>query len=258
MRDAKRLQHARFSSGRVGSRAWGAGRATGVATRRRVRWNLAPTAQRPAMPASCWMPRSRRRRLFVRSGSSVPHKGTTTFTVRGRRNAGAGGSLRLRVVNLRPVAVYDNAFGTAGRVFKQVPHTLKEAGLTTGLTLLPDGAVVAAFRTGSTTAYLAKFTIDGKLDAGFGSEGIGSIIDVTGEPGGIVRDTAGRFVVGVANANEAFVARFNPNGTPDTTFGENGVARLRDPAAALVRKVALQEDGRIVVVSYDAVARFWF
>jgi uncharacterized delta-60 repeat protein len=49
----------------------------------------------------------------------------------------------------------------------------------------------------------------------------------------------------VAGTPQALIARYNTDGTPDTSFGTNG--RAANPAIVFGRAVALTPDGRIVV-----------
>ena len=54
--------------------------------------------------------------------------------------------------------------------------------------------------------------------------------------------------------NRQFFLRFNPNGTPDSTYGTNGVREIPtpgDPVQGLIRAAARQPDGKIVLVGTD-------
>src|SRR6266581_2470000 len=44
------------------------------------------------------------------------------------------------------------------------------------------------------------------------------------------------------------VSRYNPDGTPDQTFNVNGLVAVRTQDQAFANAVAIQSDGRIVVV----------
>jgi uncharacterized delta-60 repeat protein len=113
---------------------------------------------------------------------------------------------------------------------------------------LSDGSTVTAAFTnvaaGSADVTLFKTTPQGTLDTSFGGSNNGLVVlDVGGDDRatGIVQLPDGRFVVsgtsstvdgnGVATSSRFFVARFNANGTVDTTFG-NGSGFALSPAAA--------------------------
>lgn len=129
--------------------------------------------------------------------------------------------------------------------------------------LQPDGLMVVvgkAFndRTGNIDFAVLRFRPDGSLDPAFGWYGI-VLIDFAGE-----RDEAlsvaiqpdGKIVLaglaGRANGNSDFgLARLNPNGSRDVTFGWNGIVMTdffgqRDQALGVV----LLPDGKIVAGGY--------
>lgn len=126
-----------------------------------------------------------------------------------------------------------------------------------------DGRIVLACEHGGSLPYrdvfLRRFTADGIVDSSFGTNGY--VITDLG-PG---RDTArgiairpdGRIVVAgwteMYNVTKAFVLRYLPNGTVDTSFGDNGLVLIDllgpfQPGAAMALR--LQSDGRIVVAGF--------
>jgi hypothetical protein len=45
------------------------------------------------------------------------------------------------------------------------------------------------------------------------------------------------------------IARYNADGTPDTTFGDNGIVRFTyENGAGIFRNIAPQQDGKLLVV----------
>ena len=97
----------------------------------------------------------------------------------------------------------------------------------------------------------------------YGTEGIP--YDMTIQPDGkivVVGSTRHWNSVFSARGYGAFIARFNPNGLLDTTFGDGGIARLVKPAPTCSPSqnliattrflgVRLQPDGRIIAVGHD-------
>ncbi len=106
--------------------------------------------------------------------------------------------------------------------------------------VLPDGKLLVA---GSPT--LARFNPDGSLDPSFG-------IDGSATSGFTARSVAlqpdGRIVV-AGSLNDAFaLARFTPDGRPDTSLGPTGVITTAFAGPAAAYDVAIQPDGRIVLI----------
>lgn len=82
---------------------------------------------------------------------------------------------------------------------------------------------------------LARFDADGHLDPGFGSGGLLRLLEPDGSPflGAIQQVTAladGKLLVN-GSYGKPFVARLNPDGSYDRSFGEGGLATLRFPCS---------------------------
>ncbi len=113
--------------------------------------------------------------------------------------------------------------------------------------------VVAGHATDSVPEFaVARYNVDGSLDSSFGSGGLVTMSlfgnDDEAFAVAIARDQ--KIVVtgyALSGAREFAIARFNPDGTPDATFGTGGSATtsidgLGDQASAM----AIQADGRLV------------
>jgi uncharacterized delta-60 repeat protein len=106
----------------------------------------------------------------------------------------------------------------------------------------------------------ARFAADGGLDRNFGRRGVATF-DLDGDPKcecsfgmAMVRDYRGRILIagytdrGGDNQDlRLAMVRLSPDGRLDRSFGKSGVARLGTPVDAIVRSIAVQRDGRIVV-----------
>ena len=94
----------------------------------------------------------------------------------------------------------------------------------------------------STQVILTKHNLDGTLDESFGEDGI-SIPGIDGVINSIAIDSEERIVAAVISyeaSTEFMIARFTPDGIPDTTFGEGGVIHLDvDPAYTFQQSVAV-------------------
>ena len=155
----------------------------------------------------------------------------------------------------------DDSFGADGRVITGFPGFTNVRGQ--AMTLLPGGGVVVggtalSYATGDVFA-LARYTANGDLDPSFGSGG--RVAEWLGNytQGGVkalARQPDGKLVaVGtfyVSGSEAIGVARYNPNGSLDTTFDSDGLAQISSfyswerPDA---RAVLVQPDGRIVVAA---------
>src|SRR5262245_36765447 len=119
----------------------------------------------------------------------------------------------------------------------------------------PDGMVVAVGRTaGNTHAVVVRYNPDGSLDTTFNSTGF-NYIDIpitTSQFFGVALQGTKLIAVGTTwsspDGDQLLVARFNAEGTLDTTFDGDGIV-LTDvtPLVESINSVAIQADNRIVV-----------
>ncbi|MER5417886.1 hypothetical protein [Streptomyces virginiae] len=96
----------------------------------------------------------------------------------------------------------------------------------------------------------SSFAAAGDLDPTFGGDGIvTTAIDGFRSANAISIQADGKIVTaGVAgSSNDTGVARFNTDGTLDTTFGGDGVVRVDAGGYDLANAVAVQPDGKIIV-----------
>jgi uncharacterized delta-60 repeat protein len=117
--------------------------------------------------------------------------------------------------------------------------------------LQPDGKIVVAGEAGGNFA-VARLQPNGELDTTFGLGGK-SIVDFGGFDGGdaVALQPDGKIVVagstGTTTISDFAVARLQPNGVLDTTFGTEGRSIVDFGGTDFGKAVALQPDGRIVV-----------
>jgi uncharacterized delta-60 repeat protein len=128
-----------------------------------------------------------------------------------------------------------------------------------------DRIVLAGIATDATTGLsdigLDRLNADGTLDTSFGS---GGVVATSSSPNqdyarSVTIQADGKIVVagdqGNAQSgdNSFLAARYNSNGSLDTTFGVNGVATAgSDLGSAAVVSMALEPDGRIVLAGFTA------
>src|SRR5690348_16489289 len=187
--------------------------------------------------------------------SSTPSLGSAAATAR-TAPAAAGRSAEAILIKAQAATSstpgsLDPAFGNGGRV-------LSPGGGATDAILQSNGDIVV-----STGSGVARFLPTGKLDATFGSGGLASAGFVGGEGlQGVALQPDGKIIwVGSQNTPgfPAFgtfsfaVARFNANGTLDTSFGTGGQASVEffappmQGAQEFARAVLVQPDGKILV-----------
>jgi uncharacterized delta-60 repeat protein len=162
------------------------------------------------------------------------------------------------VTRVSPAGVRDAGFGTAGEV------AVYGLGAGQSVAVQPDGKIVIGADQG-----IARLNDDGSLDTSFNGNGevdVGAAISVPlGEYGisfqGRGLALQGNKIVVVGNyahgLNRSVAARFNSDGSLDTTFGTGGVTSLepngRDYSSS-VRGWTLDADGSVVVTQTYYVA----
>ena len=155
----------------------------------------------------------------------------------------------------------DTTFGTGGKVLTNVGGTFSgNSAIATALAIQVDGKVVAAGYANSTSGGYYRFaavryTSTGALDSGFGS-GTGKVLAAIGSGDAIGSDMAidasGGIVVGgyssAGSYRQLTLNRYDQLGNQDYSFGP--VATAVGSANAAVQGLAIQGDGKIVVVGY--------
>ncbi|MDQ4097109.1 MAG: hypothetical protein M3144_04485, partial [Actinomycetota bacterium] len=123
----------------------------------------------------------------------------------------------------------------------------------------PDGRIVVvgfSVREGTGSDFtVVRYNVDGSLDATFGGDGV--VLTPIGP--GASRDEAfavalepdGRIVVAgdtyEGSTSHAALARFNADGTLDSSFGGDGTVVVPMGTRSVARGVSIQDEGRIVV-----------
>ncbi|HEY9401176.1 MAG TPA: Calx-beta domain-containing protein [Pyrinomonadaceae bacterium] len=181
------------------------------------------------------------------------------------------GQLDFGVVRYDPTGAPDASFDGDGKAITDFP--LNEETIA-DMTLQPDGKIVAVGRMNARVIIddaqdfnflLARYNPDGSLDTSFGAGGLVST-DFTGngddfarsvvlQPDGkivVAGQTGGQFSL-LPSADTSFgVARYNPNGTLDATFGTGGRVVVNFGSGhESANAIALQTDGKIVLAGSD-------
>ncbi|MBI1817634.1 MAG: hypothetical protein HYR72_21870 [Deltaproteobacteria bacterium] len=182
------------------------------------------------------------------------------------------GTLLLAAIAVQPAgtarAGLDPSFGDAG----VVATALSNDAFAYALVLQPDGKLVAAGSvrndapatptpvTAPVTKddfLLIRYNPDGTLDASFGANGIAVVPLSNGDDQSfaLVLQADGKLVAAGLRCNDTCgfaVARFNSDGTLDTSFGDGGQAVTAiSERSASAAAVALQPDGKVIAAGSD-------
>jgi len=167
---------------------------------------------------------------------------------------------------LAPALIYgqtsgtlDTSFGTNGKVTTDFAGGTGASART--VAVQADGKIVAAgvaVFNGVTDFALARYNSNGTLDTSFGTSGI--VTTVFDFPGSfdrvftIVQQPDGKFVAVGSTVINLFanfaLARFNANGTLDTSFGTGGMVTTGFGVSAEATSAVVQSDGKIVAAGY--------
>ncbi|MCC9655500.1 Ig-like domain-containing protein [Rhodopirellula halodulae] len=152
----------------------------------------------------------------------------------------------------------DDSFGTFGKANTQLdsqyqpPHGV--------IASLPDGKILAASEASTEFELtIQRFNADGSSDTTFGTggvvvptvaSGVGSFDPTEPFPKSIEVAPDGKFYIGGVLANGAetpFLARFNSDGSLDSSFGIGGIADLTSVGLVSIEGMDLTDDGKLLV-----------
>jgi uncharacterized delta-60 repeat protein len=162
----------------------------------------------------------------------------------------------------------DATFGAAGQVTTPIGAGSAQAAV---LFILPDGKIVAAgiASNGLNLDFaMARYHPDGSLDSTFGAGGAVTTDFNQGDDfiNAFDLQQDGKMIAAGVASNDFALARYNPDGTIDSTFGTAGkVTTPIGSADDAATGVAVQADGKIVAAGYSSTsagtvfsfARYW-
>ncbi|MCY7347481.1 MAG: FG-GAP-like repeat-containing protein [Pyrinomonadaceae bacterium] len=185
----------------------------------------------------------------------------------GGRGGITAGQTRFTIARYFPNGALDGTFGTNGiNVINFLdPATGSPLGLSEIKTVLvqPDGKILLVGDGDNKYFVAARLNADGTFDSTFGTNGRAvTLIPGTGNKSvyAAVPQPDGKFVlcsqgiVTSVNRTLFLLARFNTDGTVDTSFGANGFASTRfsdnNSADAIPQTLILQSDGKIITAGW--------
>jgi uncharacterized delta-60 repeat protein len=182
--------------------------------------------------------------------------------------AGGGGSSGFSLMRLSSNGSLDTSFGNQGEVRTSFPSTT----VASQIVVQPDGKIVLAGGAGVqgrkyvAALDLARYNADGSLDTSFGSQGRVVTSFSNSLPGEVLSAQSlllqanGELIVvadvDIGGSSEGIMARYNTNGSLDTSFGNQGI--VTGPwggyvgGAVLYPNTGTPNDGKIAIVGYNA------
>lgn len=163
------------------------------------------------------------------------------------------------IVRYHPNGTPDLSFGNGGKVITDFQNNDDEAF---GVVIQPDGKIVLAGFTADSNFdldfALARYHADGSLDQSFGNGGkvISDFFGSDDQGLSLLRQSDGKLLVaGMAINPQSFesefaLARYNPDGTADESFGKGGRTSTAFEEGSGISSIALQADGKIVAAGF--------
>lgn len=170
--------------------------------------------------------------------------------------AGASNTLQnpqISLVRYNPNGTLDTSFDNDGIVTTSVGFGFNIAR---AVAVQPDGKIVAVSESGAGNFKVVRYLPNGSLDPSFDGDGIAADNNSgINRASSVVLQPDGK-IIGAGSAGGRFaVVRYNPDGSLDTAFGQNGVASTTlvvSNNSAFLNSMALQPNGKIVVAGYGS------
>ncbi len=149
-------------------------------------------------------------------------------------------------------------FGTKGIVDFSPSNSFNELH---SLIVQPDGKIISVGRSrknGNYRMYISRHLANGKLDNSFGTNGIKILFPFFGYDNNVFDAKLlddGKIVLcgylfGGENNWHTFLAKINPDGSYDESFGEDGYIKHVYEGITITESLAIQDDGKIITVGY--------
>jgi uncharacterized delta-60 repeat protein len=226
--------------------------ATVAVTLTRTAWSGSVTISAQGLPAGVTAPPvtiSADQASLVLSATAQAELKLATATV-GASGGGLDASAAL-VVDVRRPEGADTTFGAAGSVRFEIPQQLDPYVLA----IQPDGKILVSALTSVTqplykvTFVVYRFLSSGAPDTSFGASGAA----VVGDPGmtglaPMALQGDGKIVAAYMSSKQVAVRRLQGDGAADASFGVQGLVTIALDGSDAPFGVALQPDGKIVVV----------
>ena len=162
------------------------------------------------------------------------------------RNSG-GGNADFALARYNVDGSLDSAFGLGGKV---VTDFFITSDIASSLVLQSDGKIIVAGLVNNFGFGLARYNVDGSLDPTFGNGGKVTSGFPLGGALAVALQSDGKIVaagIGFGGSDSDFaLARFNSDGSLDTTFGTGGRVLTDFGSSEGANAIAIQPDGKIL------------
>jgi uncharacterized delta-60 repeat protein len=170
----------------------------------------------------------------------------------------SGGVMKIALARYTAAGAPDTGFGTNGLV---VTAAGTDGSVANALALQSNGSIVAggwAANVSTTSAFVVvRYNTDGSLDHTFDTTGIAVTAVGTAYNSGLacaIQPSDGKILLAGgayqnSNLGQFALARYNTDGSLDTSFGSNGTGTVTTPIGTLfdmIYGIAVQSDGKIV------------
>ncbi|EMI16807.1 hypothetical protein RMSM_06269, partial [Rhodopirellula maiorica SM1] len=146
----------------------------------------------------------------------------------------------------------DTSFGTSGQVTTQLNMSDSNSiGPLGGIAVQTDGKIVVASQGFNANQFLLeRLNADGTSDASFGTNGlVFTSVGANTSPTSIAIQEDGKILVAGEtsdNGRTPFLARFNVDGTIDTTYGTSGLVDFSSIRSSGIVDIGLNSDGQVL------------
>lgn len=144
----------------------------------------------------------------------------------------------------------DTTFNSGGVQPGTVTTSIGGSSIITAIAIQTDGKIVAAGQSDNQVA-LARYNSDGTIDTSYGTNGI---VITTIQSSSVANDlklqSDDKAVITGSyseNASQPFLARYNTDGTPDTSFGTNGIILSSINLNSSANGLDIDTTGRFVI-----------
>jgi len=210
--------------------------------------------------------------LFLGSAAGAPGDLDATFGSGGVTRTAIGSAAIADALTLQPdgrillagsaypadgfAVVRYNADGSLDASFGSDGRAIGPQGSAVALAVQADGKILVAGAYVGGSMAVFRFTAEGSLDTAFGVAGIaagpaGEARAVSVQPDGKIVAIGGGPDPYPGTDTDFVTLRFDADGTPDASFGSNGVVRTAIGAMSAASGMALQPDGKIVAAGWS-------
>jgi uncharacterized delta-60 repeat protein len=172
-------------------------------------------------------------------------------------------SVKTILLRYTPGGVLDASFGDHGVASQAIDPSGKdrhngrdflmydyEHTKTAGLVLDPQGRAVVAASNGEGPALLMRYSLDGRLDPTFGTEGIvRTSVGAGFSISTLLWDSEGRMAAAGTNGDSMVLVRYSADGGLDSAFGAGGVSSTPMSAGMRVSAALQEREGQLLVVA---------